>query len=149
MATTGRVIYNYRVNNPVTTDRMPSEIMTLYMPSPLNLPVHKHPPHPDKKSRKEIKRMMMDELDEDADDEDFIEIQMIEEEGEYRRCDRYVPRFDAKTNRCWWEWIEYDFDDNGEEMFDLDQIREDAWLAFEEENRSRSQRQEDWWATQP
>lgn len=141
--------YNFRVNTPVRVGQIPSDIRTLLMPSPLKLPVYKYAPNPNKKTAKDRRKMAVTEIDSDAEDDDFIEIDVPEETGEYRRCDRYVPRFEAKTNHCWWEWIEYDLDSDGNELHNLDQIREDAWAALEKENRKRAKLQNSWWAQQP
>jgi hypothetical protein len=141
--------YNYRVNTTTATIPMPEDVRTLYLPSPLKLPIFRSGTKTDNRTRKEKQQHKHEanlrEL-RSLEDEDFMDLESPVRE--YRRSDRYVPRFDAKTARCWWEWIEFDTNENGEPVNDVDQIRADAWNALEAENEKRAEKQRIWWKTQ-
>ena len=137
------IIVHQRAGASASSDSrpmMPPEIQTLVLPSQLGLPVLKVPPNP--RSNKKL-----ESLDSDADDDDIIDAAAPQIVSNYRN--RYVPRFDTKTNRCWWEWIEYDLDDEGREINDLKQISDDAWDKIWKENFRREQQQISWWNQNP
>lgn len=137
------IIVHQRAGASVSSDArpmMPREIQTLIPPSQLGLPTLKVPAHP-KQKKKNLG------LDSDADDDDIIDAAAPQTVSSYRN--RYVPRFEAKTNRCWWEWIDYDLDDEGREINDLKQISDDAWDKIGKENARREQQQISWWNQNP
>lgn len=53
----------------------------------------------------------------------------------------YVPQFDTKTNRCWWEWADREYDGS---IDLLEERLEQAWNAFHDENKRREALADAW-----
>lgn len=128
--------------------KMPKYIHPLVLPSPLHLIMHssdddKRPRQ--SKTKKKIASFVVETDDMDISEDSENPVIILDR---YEN-DRYIPNFDINTSRCWWDWVPYQLDDNGEEKFDLESQSENAWNAFHTENARREALQNKWWDQNP